>query len=99
MASTKIDGIIEAVRYTSGGVLIVVRSYERHGAVWSDRILLDRKELVEQLKKGKRFVTGVRKAYLGSVFETGPAVHYSDEHIVTNGQTTGRDLLVGVSVF
>ena len=59
----------------------------------------ERKELVEQLKKGKRFVTGVRKAYLGSVFETGPAVHYTDEHIVTNGQAAARDLLVGVSVF
>jgi hypothetical protein len=99
MASTKIDGVIEAVRYTSSGVLIVVRTYERHGAVWSDRILLDRKELVEQLKKGRRFVTGVRKAYLGSVFETGPAVHYTHEHIVTNGQAAGRDLLVGVSIF
>jgi len=99
MAGKKIDGVIEAVRYSSGGVLSVARSYERHGAVWSDRVLLERKELVEQLKKGKRFVTGVRKAYLGSVFETGPAVHYTDEHIVTDGQAAKRDLLVGVSVF
>jgi hypothetical protein len=99
MARTKIDGVIEAVRYTPGGVLTVVRTYERHGAVWSDQVLLERKELVEQLKKGKRFVTGVRKAYLGSVFETGSAVHYTDEHIVTSGQAAARDLLVGVSVF
>jgi len=99
MARTKIDGVIEAARYTSGGVLAVVRTYERHGAVWSDQVLLERKELVEQLKKGKRFVTGVRKAYLGSVFDTGSAVHYTDEYIVTDGQSATRDLLAGVSVF
>ena len=99
MARAKIDGVIEAVRYTPGGEISVVRTYERHGAVWSDHILLKRTELVERLRKGKRFVTGERKAYLGSVFETGAAVRYMDEHIVSGGQAGARDLLSGVSVF
>jgi hypothetical protein len=99
MARSNIDGVIEAVRYNSGGILTVARAYERRGAVWSDHVLLERKELVEQLKRGKRFVTGVRKNYLGSVFETGTAVHFTNDHIVTDGQTAARDLLVGVSIF
>ena len=99
MARAKIDGVIEAVRYTPRGEIAVVRTYERHGVVWSDYVLLERKELVERLKKGKRFVTGERKAHLGSVFETGPAVSYVDEHIVTDGQATAQDRLAGVSIF
>jgi hypothetical protein len=99
MARVKIDGVIEAVRYTPGGLISEVRSYQRRGAVWSDRILLGRTELVEQLKNGKRFVTGARRNYLGSVFETGSAVRFVDDHIVTSGQASARDLLAGIPVF
>ncbi len=99
MARTKIDGVIEAVRYTPAGAISLVRTYQRHGAVWSDHILLDRMELVEQLEKGRRFVTGSRKDFLGGVFEIGPAVRWVDQHVVTEGQSTQRDLLAGVSVF
>jgi hypothetical protein len=99
MARAKIDGVIEAVRYTPCGEIAVARTYERHGAVWSDYVLLERKELVERLKKGKRFVTGERRVRLGGVFETGPAVCYIDEHIITDGQAAARDRLAGVSVF
>jgi hypothetical protein len=99
MAHIKFDGVIEAVRYTPGGKISVVRAYRRRGAVWSDHLLLGRPELVEQLKSGKRFVTGARKEYLGGVFRTGSTVRYIDEHIVTEGQAALRDLLAGVSVF
>ena len=99
MARAKIDGVIEAVRYSPGGRIAVVRAYERHGVVWSDHILLERKALVERLKENKRFATGERKVYLGSVFETGLAVQFAGEHIVTDGQTATRDLLFGVPVF
>ena len=99
MARIKIDGVIEAVRYTPGGMISVVRTYERRGAVWSDHIILDRTELVARLASGKNFVTGQRKASLGSVFETGSAVHLSGEHIVSGTQSADRDLLVGVSIF
>ena len=99
MPPKKIDGVIEAVRYTQDGSISVVRLYQRHGSVWSDRILLDRLDLVEQLKNGKRYVAGVRKEYLGGVFKAGPAVCYVDKHIVTAGQTALRDLLAGVPLF
>ncbi len=99
MAQKKLDGVIEAVRYTPGGKITVVRAYERHGVVWSDHVLLERKELSERLKQGKRFVVGERKLYLGSIFETGTAVHQMEGNIITEGQTSGRDLLSGVPIF
>jgi hypothetical protein len=99
MARAKIDGVIEAVRYTPGGKIALVRMYERHGVVWSDRILLERKELIDRLSKRKRFVTGERKYYQGSVFETGASIKVSNEHIITEGQKAEGDLLAGVPVF
>jgi hypothetical protein len=99
MARAKSDGVIEAVRYAPGGKIALVRTFERRGAVWSDQVLLERQELIERLKKGKRFVTGQREEYLGNVFETGAAVRYVNEHIVTDSQADGRDQLTGVPIF
>jgi hypothetical protein len=99
MARTKIDGVIEAVRYTPSGDISVVRTYERRGAVWSDHVILNRAELVARLAGGKKFVTGQRKASLGSVFETELPVQLAGEHVVTGAQSDSRDLLVGVSIF
>jgi hypothetical protein len=99
MARIKIDGVIEAVRYTPGGMISLVRTYERRGVVWSDRILLERSELIARLTNGKHFVIGRRKASLGSVFETGEAVHLVDQHVISGGQPVARDLLAGVSIF
>lgn len=99
MSRKKLDGIIEAVHYTAGGKIAIVRAYERHGVVWSDHVLLERKELSERLKQGKRFVVGERKIYFGSIFETGTAVHQIEGNIVTEGQTSSRDHLTGVPVF
>jgi hypothetical protein len=99
MARNQVDGVLEAVRYDSSGNIIVARAYERRGAVWSDWTLLERKILVEKLQQGKRFVTGVRKTYLGNVFETGHEVYYSAGHIVTNGLSSKRDLLSDTSIF
>ena len=99
MPRIKIDGVIEAVRYTPGGLISVVRTYERRGAVWSDRVILARAELAARLADGKKFVIGQRKASFGSVFDTGPAVHMAGEHIVSGAQTAASDLLVGVSIF
>jgi hypothetical protein len=99
MTSRKVDGIIEAVRYSPGGRITFVRAYERHGVVWSDHILLERQELSERLKRGKRFVIGERKTYLGSMFNTGTVVLQVRDLIVTEGQAGARDLLNGVPVF
>ena len=99
MANKKLDGIIEAVRYSADGKIALVRVYERHGAVWSDHVLLERNALTEQLKQGKRFVTGERKILLGGVFKTGSAVREMKGSIITEGQTSAHDLLTGVPVF
>ena len=69
MANKKFDGVIEAVRYTRNGQIDFVRAYERRGVTFSDRVLLDRKTLLERLKARKRFVTGARKELLASTFD------------------------------
>ena len=99
MARKKLDGVIVAVRYAQGGNIVFVRAYERRGVVWSDQILLERKELIKRLNQGERFVVGERQTYFGSVFETGTGVHQIEGNIVTEGQTSARDLLTGVPVF
>jgi hypothetical protein len=64
----KFDGVIEAVRYENGQI-VVVRAFERRGAAFTDRVLLDRQEFLEQLKKGKKFVVGKRKEFLAGTFD------------------------------
>ena len=69
----QIDGVIEAVRYKNGQIT-VVRAYERRGATYSDRVLLDRKTLLERVQKGQQYMTGSRKAMFGNMFKMGKAV-------------------------
>jgi hypothetical protein len=69
----KFDGVIEAVRYKNGQIQ-VVRAYERRGAAFSDRLLLDRKTLLDRLQSGKRFVTGKRQEFMAGTFEVGKDV-------------------------
>ena len=71
--SKNFDGVIEAVRYKNGQISLL-RVYERRGATFSDRILLDRKTLLERLQKGKRYVTGSREELRASTFNIGQAV-------------------------
>jgi len=99
MSRSKIDGIIEAVRYAPDGNLSVARVYERYGLVWSERKLLQRKDLLDLIKSGKHFVTGTRKEYLGSRFDTRIPVDVSGEHIVTGGQSGSHDILSDVPLF
>jgi hypothetical protein len=66
----KIDGVIEAVRYKNGQI-VMVRGYERRGPTFSDRVLIERKTLLERLQKGKQFVTGSREELKASTFKTG----------------------------
>jgi hypothetical protein len=64
----KFDGVIEAVRYKNGQIA-VVRAFERRGTTFSDRVLIPREELLELLKRGRKFVIGKRKEFLASTFE------------------------------
>jgi hypothetical protein len=64
----KFDGVIEAVRYKNGQIE-VVRAFERRGAAFTDRIMLNRQEFLDRLKKGKKYVVGKRKEFLAGTFE------------------------------
>ena len=97
----KFDGVIEAVRYKSGKI-DVVRAYERRGATFSDRVLLDRRTLMERLKKGKHFMTGQRKEFWASTFDVGKPVKLSgadDKQVVTTLDQADHDELEGVPAF
>ncbi|MCE9644635.1 MAG: hypothetical protein K8S20_01455 [Chloroflexi bacterium] len=91
----KIDGVIEAVRYKNGQILMV-RAYERRGATFSDRVLLDRKTLLDRVKKGMQFVIGSREELLASTFKTGRTVRLvtqdDRELLATSGGATRDEL-------
>lgn len=97
----KIDGVIESVRYKNGQI-VLVRAYERRGFTFSDRVLLDRKTLLEHLQKGKNFVTGTRQDLLASTFDLAKPVMIvkadGREYVATNENAT-RDELENVPFF
>ena len=64
----KYDGVIEAVRYKNGQIE-VIRAFERRGSAFTDRVLLDRQEFLDRLKKGKTFFIGRRKERLAGSFD------------------------------
>jgi hypothetical protein len=99
MANQKIDGYIDAVRYTPAGKIAQVRVSERRGAVWSDHVLLERQELSARIKQGKRFASGERMILSGSVFKTGKMVCQVNDLILTGDHAGTRDLLDGVPLF
>ena len=100
MASKKIDGVVEAVRYAPDGEVALVRLYERRGAVYSDRLLLDRQQFTALLRTKKRFVAGKRIAMMGATFETGVEIRLvktgAGEYIQSEMGSGERDDLKGV---
>jgi hypothetical protein len=97
----KSDFVIEAVRYKNGKI-DVVRGYERRGPTYTDRILLDRKTLLERLKEGKLVMTGQRKEFLASTFDIGKPVKVVEQdgkQVVTTLAQAEHDELEGVPVF
>ena len=97
----KMDGVIEAVRYKNGQ-LVMVRAYERRGSSFSDRVLIERKDLLERLKSGKKFVTGSRKELLASTFESGKplqVVSRNGKEFIATRVGVERDELEQVPVF
>jgi len=97
----KADGVIEAVRYKNGKIEIV-RAYERRGPTYSDRVLLDRKTLLDRLLHGKHFVTGQRREYLASTFDIGKPVNLAgndDKQVLTTAAQGDHDELEGVPDF
>ena len=91
----KIDGVIEAVHYKNGQI-VTVRAYERRGATYSDRVLLERKTLVERLKMGQQYSTGSREEFRASTFKIGKSVlivnQNGHELLVTDANATHDEL-------
>jgi hypothetical protein len=103
MASEKVDGVIEAVRYSPDGKIASVRVYERRGPIFSDRLLLTRLALIDRLKAGKVFVAGKRKPFLAGTFDLFGRVrlvHNAGQEVWVGGDgATDRDQLKDVPLF
>lgn len=99
MPKKKINAVIEAVHYTSGGQIEFVRAYERRGPVWSDVLLLNRPQLVDRLRNGQKFYSGSRKTYLGSQFDVAAVVLLENDRVISGKSPGSHDFLGGVPVF
>ena len=100
--AVKFDGVIEAVRYTPKGGLLMVRAYLRRGATFSDHVLMDREALVDRIKTGKKFVTGQRVDSMASTFENLKTVQLTGskgQEVISTSAQTERDLLEEVPLF
>jgi hypothetical protein len=99
MARAKYDGIVQAVRYGEDGEILWVRAFLRRGPTWSDRVLIDRKTLVDKLKSGKQFVIGKRVELMASTFETSSLLRLvtknGHEILVAGEPGGGKDCLEG----
>lgn len=102
MAKPKFDGVVQAVRYDDRGQVLWVRAFLRRGPAWSDYVILERSELIEQLNSGKRIVIGQRVPYLGGTFETSSSVELVEkngqEFIFSGDTQADRDCLQGVPI-
>jgi hypothetical protein len=102
MAKQKIDGVVEAVRYAPGGKIQWVRAYMRRGPTFSDRLLVDRQTLIEQLKAGKKYQAGRRVEQMASTFELSQTVRLIQKNgqdlIVTGEMQSEQDCLEGVPI-
>ncbi len=102
MAKPKFDGVVEAVRYRPDGQIAWVRAYVRRGAIFSDRIQLDRNTLVAYLKSGKHYMTGKRLQFMAGTFDVGGPlrlVQKNNQDILAAGdRQMERDWLEGVPV-
>ena len=85
------DGVIVAAHFTPQGRIDWVRAFERHGFVFSDRVLMKRDTLVEQLQEGKRFKTGERMIYQGNDFKVDKEVRlieHENGNVIVVGETS-----------
>ena len=101
--AAKYDGVIEAVRYAQDGKIALVRIYERRGPTWSDRVLLNREQFIEQLKTKKKFMIGQRVDMLGGTFDVSSAIRLSgkgDQALIQSGNSKADcDCLDGAPLF
>jgi hypothetical protein len=97
----KPDGVIEAVRYKNGQI-VMVRAYERRGAAYSDRVMIERKTLIERLQKGEQYVVGTREEFRAGTFKVGRTVvvvKQDDHEWIATRSDVSHDELEGTPVF
>ena len=97
----KIDGVIEAVRYKNGQI-VAVRGYERRGFTFSDRVVLDRKTLLERLQNGQQFISGSRQELMASTFSLSKPillVKKDDREYISTKENVTKDELENVPLF
>ena len=102
MAKIKYDGVLEAAHFKPDGQLDWVRVYIRRGAIFTDRIMLSRQELADQLKEGKRYMLGERIINMGGKFNVSQPVRLvkleGKEVLVVGEKGQAKGELVGVPV-
>ncbi len=100
MAEKKYDGVIEAVHYRPDGQVDWVRAYLRRGSAWTDRIILERDELVKEIKSGKRIMVGQRVEYMAGTFDVTKPINVTgldgQEILATSSTKESHDELEGV---
>ena len=98
MPKIKYDGVIEAVHYNPEGQVEWVRAYLRRGVVFSDRVILERQKLVEDLKAGKSYLVGKRVPLKGATFEVSEPLKVDGDVLVVGDARADQDHLAGVPV-
>ncbi|MBN1147731.1 MAG: hypothetical protein JXA78_10790 [Anaerolineales bacterium] len=102
MAKVKYDGVVEAVHYAADGQVEWVRAYLKRGPAFSDRMMLARQALIEDLKAGKRYLVGRRIPLMGGVFEVSKPLRVlrvdAGEALVTGDLHSEHDRLESVPV-
>jgi hypothetical protein len=102
MSKINYDGVLETAHFTPDGQLDWVRVYVRRGAIFSDRILINRQAFIEQLKAGKRYRVGERILKMGGKFNVTQPVHLLQQDgnpvIVVGDARAAKDELTGVPI-
>ncbi|MDX1435252.1 MAG: hypothetical protein R3335_00480 [Anaerolineales bacterium] len=100
MGKPKFDFVVEAVRYAGNGNIAWVRGFERRGPTFSDRVILDRQELIDRLRGGYRVMTGQRVPFMAGTFEVDRRLQldqvFGNDYVVIDGPGDHRDNLPGV---
>lgn len=102
MAKNNYDGVIEAAHYAPDGQVAWVRAYLRRGTTWSDRVIIPRSDLIDEIKSGQSMMLGRRVEFMAGTFEvTHPVMIARDsgrEVLVTTNKSSDRDQLEGLPV-
>jgi hypothetical protein len=101
-AMKKLDLVIVAARYEAGnGKLALARGFERRGDVWTDLLLIGRKDLLARIKAGRKVAVGQQKDLPGDFAVFGALElcrRNGAESVVLAGRAAEKDEL-GVPLF